>query len=314
MRPKVSVIVCTYNQEQTIARTLDHILCQKTSYPYEIILGEDASPDGTRSVCEDYAQRYSDIIHLLPKTPNKGLMKNYRDCMAEARGEYIMACAGDDWWHNDRKMEMQVDFLEKHPEYVMTYSGCIRYNVLMGTKTVVKAVVPAEDTFRALLKVDYICAPTACFRSSAFDIRTIDEYISKGYPMEDYPMWLEMCNKGLFKGLDVEMVTYTHNSNSASTFQSLEKQVEFEEWVQRVRIDMVKKYQKENEFNDEYLEDIYYRNLYSHGIKFNDRSFSLQSILKVHCRTRLDYVKIFMASNSLTYSILRNRNKIYATE
>ena len=45
--PKVSVIVCTYNQEQTIARSLESILAQKTDFPYEIILADDCSSDST---------------------------------------------------------------------------------------------------------------------------------------------------------------------------------------------------------------------------------------------------------------------------
>ena len=131
--------------------------------------------------------------------------------------------------------------------------------------------------------------------------------------MEDYPAWLEMINYGKFKGLEDYTVTYIQNSNSLSTFPTLEKQVLFEKNVQQVRCDMVKKYHRENDYNDSDLQDIYYRNLYSHGIKFNDRSFSLKSILKVKSKNIRDFLKIVMASNVITYSILRKRNKEYAT-
>ena len=79
-RPLISVVVLCYNQENTIGRTLDSILNQKTKYSYEIIIGEDASPnDNTRAICEDYAAKYSDIIRLLPKESNKGVLKNYSE-------------------------------------------------------------------------------------------------------------------------------------------------------------------------------------------------------------------------------------------
>lgn len=314
MPPKVSVVVCTYNQEKTIARTLDSILAQKGDYSYEIILGEDGSKDGTRAVCEDYAEKHPDIIKLMPAAPNKGMMRNWRDCLAECKGEYIMACAGDDWWHNPDKIRIQVEFMDNNPDYVMCYTAIIRHNTKMGSCCKLPVVNhPHKNMFGALLIVDFISAPTACFRKSMLTVISIDDYIKKGYLMEDYPAWLEMINYGKFKGLEDYTVTYVQNSDSLSTFPTLEKQVLFEQNVQNVRCDMVKKYHRENEYSDTDLQDIYYRNLYSHGIKFNDRAFSLKSILAVKSKNARDYLKIVMASNAITYSILRKRNKEYAT-
>ena len=79
MEDLISVIVITYNEEKTIARTLDSILMQKCSLPIEIVIGEDNSTDGTRAVCEDYARRFPSIIRLMDKAPNKGLVDNFFD-------------------------------------------------------------------------------------------------------------------------------------------------------------------------------------------------------------------------------------------
>ena len=98
MEDKISVIVTTYNQEDTIGRTLNSILAQKCHLPIEIIIGEDCSTDNTRSVCKDYAQRYPQIIRLMPKAENKGIQNNYYDCLLECKGKYIADCAGDDFW------------------------------------------------------------------------------------------------------------------------------------------------------------------------------------------------------------------------
>ena len=48
----ISVIVCTYNQQDTISRTLDSILAQRCHLPIEIVIGEDGSIDGTLAVCQ----------------------------------------------------------------------------------------------------------------------------------------------------------------------------------------------------------------------------------------------------------------------
>ena len=112
----ISVIVATYNQETTIARTLDSILMQQCHEPIEIVIGEDCSTDGTLAVCRQYAQRYPDKILLLANTRNKGVIDNYFDCIFAAHGEYIADCAGDDFWTDNRKLEKELDILEQHPD------------------------------------------------------------------------------------------------------------------------------------------------------------------------------------------------------
>lgn len=96
MNPAVSVIVLTYNQEHCIARTLDSVLRQEVRGGLEVVIGDDASTDSTRAICEDYAGRYPGLIRLMPPAPNKGLVRNYYDCLAACRGRYITDCAGDD--------------------------------------------------------------------------------------------------------------------------------------------------------------------------------------------------------------------------
>ena len=80
MEEMISVVVVTYNQEKTIARTLDSILCQRCHLPIEIVIGEDASTDNTRAICEDYAKRYPQI-RLFSNPQNKGVADNYIDCL-----------------------------------------------------------------------------------------------------------------------------------------------------------------------------------------------------------------------------------------
>ena len=101
--PKVSVIVICYNQRDTISRALDSVLAQEDC-DYEVIIGDDASADGTREVCEEYARRYPGRVRLMPAAPNKGVVDNYFDCFDAARGEYVADCAGDDYWLGTRRL------------------------------------------------------------------------------------------------------------------------------------------------------------------------------------------------------------------
>lgn len=120
--PKVSVIVCTYNQEHTIRRALDSILMQDVDFPFEIILADDCSQDATPTVCKEYAQRYPDIIRLYLNQKNKGLVDNYFDCIEECRGEYIADLAGDDVWIDPLKLKKQADMMDSDEEITLCHA------------------------------------------------------------------------------------------------------------------------------------------------------------------------------------------------
>ena len=128
MEDLISVIVITYNEEKTIARTLDSILMQKCSLPIEIVIGEDNSTDGTRAVCEDYARRFPSIIRLMDKAPNKGLVDNFFDCLLACKGKYIADCDGDDFWITTDKLEKQRELLDKNPNVSLVHTDWRYYN------------------------------------------------------------------------------------------------------------------------------------------------------------------------------------------
>ncbi len=115
-----SVIVLTYNQQAYIGQALDSILMQKTRFPYEILVGDDASIDKTGSIVRSYAQAYPQIIRPFIRERNLGVTRNLYELLKHTRGKYIASCEGDDFWTDPEKLELQIDFLENHSEY----SGC----------------------------------------------------------------------------------------------------------------------------------------------------------------------------------------------
>lgn len=123
----ISVIVATYNQENTIARTLDSVLCQKCHQPFEVVVGDDCSTDRTPDICRDYAARYPQI-RLFLNAHNKGVLDNYFDLLLACRGEYIADCAGDDFWVDDRKLEKAVTLMEADPEITIVHTAWRSYN------------------------------------------------------------------------------------------------------------------------------------------------------------------------------------------
>lgn len=72
----VTVNMLTYNHRKFIVRALDSILSQRVNFRFEIVIGDDASTDGTQEIIRKYAKKYPDIIHAVLHTENVGISKN----------------------------------------------------------------------------------------------------------------------------------------------------------------------------------------------------------------------------------------------
>ena len=118
-RPKVTVYLSTYNQQEYVAQALDSILMQKTSFSYEVLVADDCSTDDTQKVILEYQKQYPDIIQTYFTNPNVGGCKKLTNCidMGLFRGEYLAFLEGDDYWLGEDRLQTLVDFLEEHPEY-----------------------------------------------------------------------------------------------------------------------------------------------------------------------------------------------------
>ncbi len=109
--PEVSVIVLSYNQADTVARALDSILAQRCDFPFEIVVSDDASADGTREIISRYADMHRGVVRVMPEAPRRGLVDNYFYALSQCRGRFIADCAADDFWINDRGLQLKRDRL-----------------------------------------------------------------------------------------------------------------------------------------------------------------------------------------------------------
>lgn len=118
---KLSVFVVTYNQEQYIRQCLDSIISQQVNFDYEVVIGEDCSTDNTPTICDEYAAKYPQI-KVYHHATNKGLLGNWEFVMNKCQGEYIALLEGDDYWIDPNKLQRQVDWLDAHPDYTLTFT------------------------------------------------------------------------------------------------------------------------------------------------------------------------------------------------
>ena len=122
--PLVSVVVSVYNHAPYVEECLRSIAAQKTSFPFEVIVGEDCSPDGTAEVLRRLEPELPDNFTIICREKNLGAAANGEDLYRRARGTYLAHVEGDDFWTFDGRLQAQVDFLEEHPDYVAVYTRC----------------------------------------------------------------------------------------------------------------------------------------------------------------------------------------------
>lgn len=127
--PLVSIIVLAYQHANFISHCLDGILEQKTEFPFEIIIGEDGSTDGTLKIVKQYTKNHPEKIRLFLHNPRNKIQVlgettgnfNAAFCFFKSRGKYIAFCEGDDFWTDEYKLQKQVDFLEANLNFTLSF-------------------------------------------------------------------------------------------------------------------------------------------------------------------------------------------------
>lgn len=124
-KPLVSISCITYNHAPYIRECLEGFLMQKTNFPFEILIHDDASTDGTADIIREYQAEYPDLIKPILREKNlysQGIRCINRFNIERAHGKYIAFCEGDDFWTDPLKLQKQADFLETHPDYGLVSS------------------------------------------------------------------------------------------------------------------------------------------------------------------------------------------------
>lgn len=198
---KLSVFVVTYNQEKYIRQCLDSILMQKTNFDYEVVIGEDHGTDGTRAICEEYAEKYSQV-RLLPLTENLGIAGNWKRVLLECKGEYIAMCEGDDYWIDDLKLQKQVDRMETDSTlgYVFTKHIRLKTDGTFQDMSHRFENLPPKMTLHELIAHRMVPPPTQtiCFRKALLP-NPIPAFVAQAELQQDMALLFiiaSQCNIG----------------------------------------------------------------------------------------------------------------------
>lgn len=303
----LSIMIETYNQEKYISETLESILKQSYSFPYEIIVGNDCSTDGTAKILDKYALEYPQIL-VIHNKKNLGAMGNYYNVLSKTNGKYIMDCAGDDYWLPG-KVQNQIEYLENHPDVDCIY-GKVTGIDGDGNK---KAINWGSETegFDDIFKcIDKIPPATMCFKREIMEQYLKDvKPQEKNWKMEDYPFYLWCSRNKKIEFINQYYASYRILDNSVSHSTDLNKKISFYESIQDVRLFFINKYDLDVSYK-QYTEDFHNRSLYHFCInekKIKDGLNYYQNIIAKTKKDRIIWLLVKLNLYNSIYKLLKRK-------
>lgn len=293
MEPTLSILCTTYNHEKYIGEAIESWLNQKTNFQTEIIIGDDCSTDDTVLVIKKYLKNHNNI-KIIERIKNIGFINNFIDTYKQCNGKYIAICEGDDHWTENNKLQMQIDFLEKNKNYILTHTNSWVYESLNNKKyKLSKQCITDENN---ILIINQITTHTAVFRNT--NINFSEKWAQ--FMMADWPLWINLSKIGRFKFF--EEITGVYRLNPTGVWQN--------GWGDAIGSDrlvneiMVLKYFREQGFNKKKIYKSivdrlvrvfkynYEYQSYLHNLKlfYPKYIFTNLKLLKFYCLSILNYL------------------------
>lgn len=243
----VSVCIQTYQHAPYIRQCLDSVLSQRVNFPWEIIVGEDESTDGTREICIEYAKRYPNLIKLFLRSRKDVIYVNGKptgrynmiENIKAARGKYIALLEGDDFWLDPFKLQKQVDFLDANPDCIVCHHWH-KYAVMDETGEFVVVDAPRKNQGyypERKASVEKIFANVMRVKSRTLMFRNVlDKFPSWFYRVAygDVALSMILGAYGNFGFIDEPMAVYRQTGHGVSAFDRRnlrELRDHFSQWV-----------------------------------------------------------------------------------
>ena len=234
--PLVSICCITYNHEEYIRDAIDGFLMQKTSFPIEIIIHDDCSTDKTSAIIKEYWRKNPNLIYpILQKENQFSQGKQILPFAAKkAKGKYIAICEGDDYWTDPRKLQKQVNFLEKNDRF----SGVAHQSIVKHENNNVKNYIfssTAKDVIKTedLLSGRLFHTASLAFRTKIIEKNNMPDNILSG----DRCLFFLCSLYGPIKFLNETMCVYRKSSSGISswiTYDLLKKDLNMPDFLHKI--------------------------------------------------------------------------------
>jgi glycosyltransferase involved in cell wall biosynthesis len=210
-RSLVSIVIPAYNAERFIRRSLDSALGQRYSN-VEVLVSDDGSTDGTADIVKSYHD--SRLRYLYHKNGGQGFARNAG--IREASGEFIAFLDADDYYL-PAKVEMQVGYLQQHPEYQIAYSNALHFFSAQPDRFLKKKrpLYPSGDLFPELLRSSLINLNTLMIRRNVLQPELLFSEGVEGRYCDEWDFYLRLSRAGNHFGwLDADVAVVEIRSDS----------------------------------------------------------------------------------------------------
>ena len=182
----ISVVIPSYNRKEFLKRSIDSVINQ-TKKPFEIIVVDDGSTDGTETMIKsDY-----DFIKFI-KQKNKGVSAARNIGIKVSIGEWICFLDSDDEWKKD-KLEKQINAMKSNPSYKCFHSNQIWIKNGLRINQKKKHKKYGGDIFDKCLDMCRISPSSVMIDKTVFD--EVGNFNENLVVCEDYELWLRICDK-----------------------------------------------------------------------------------------------------------------------
>lgn len=243
MKPKVTVLLPVFNAEKYIKDAVDSIINQ-TFGDFELLIYNDASTDGTRSIIEGY----SDPRIVLVNSPiNQGYLHYLNEGIYSCKGEFIARMDADDIADLNR-FSQQVEYLETNPNYGVIGSAIN----IFGHKSKLTFYPKSHyDCIKELLIRSCFAHPAVMMRKAVLLENNI-RYDSNFYIAEDYHLWLQLSEKTKFHNLNQVLLSYRVSGESI-TVKRKEEQLKLKYRLQLLALNKIANITLDEELEESYL-------------------------------------------------------------
>jgi len=215
---KISICMITYNHEAYIAQAIESVLSQKTNFGFKLVIGDDCSQDKTRIIIKKYKQKHPEKIRLVLNNTNKGIMGNWLRTISFCQGQYIAALDGDDYWSNKNKLQIQADFLDKHPNFSLCFHPAEAFYQDQPGRTYIIPSKTNDFSYLNLLKNNFIATCTVMYRNGLIN-QIPDQFLS--LKVNDWPYHILYASQGEIGFVNQIMSRYRIHKQSYLSFHSI---------------------------------------------------------------------------------------------
>lgn len=236
--PVVSILCATYNHANYIEDAIKGFLIQDTGFPFEIIIADDASTDGTKEIVEQYASRYPRIVKPIFHCQNQYSQgfRPPRYFKGVIKGRYCALCEGDDYWIDSKKLRLQVEGLEKNPAVDLSIHPAYMLDMETQKKTLMyvhgnrEEVLPVTAAVAALSQF----SPTASyvFRAESFFSMPDWFFEARDLPFGDYFVEVIIGKSGILYFPEALSI---YRRNVPGSYTTMTKQAEEAQLLKRLK-------------------------------------------------------------------------------